>query len=119
MPNTVRLHRVLATRPEKVYRAFLEAERSRNGCRPMAFPVPHHHLEPKVGGTFKIRRVNLGGRFLASHSNAVERRQSFCCEIVINRKKVCRTRSDGISSREVDGAVTSGGWQRRLASTKP
>jgi hypothetical protein len=28
-------------RPEKVYRAFLEAERSRNGCRPMALPVPY------------------------------------------------------------------------------
>jgi hypothetical protein len=34
MPNTVRLHRVLATRPEKVYRTFLERTRSRNGCRP-------------------------------------------------------------------------------------
>ena len=50
MPNTVRLHRVLATRPEKVYRAFLEAERSRNGCRPMALPVPYIIWNQKSAG---------------------------------------------------------------------
>jgi uncharacterized protein YndB with AHSA1/START domain len=53
MPNTVRLHRVLATRPEKVYRAFLEADALAKWLPPNGFACTVHHLEPKVGGTFK------------------------------------------------------------------
>src|SRR6201993_3698668 len=54
MPNTVRLHRVLATRPEKVYRAFLEADALAKWLPPNGFACTVHHLEPKVGGTFKM-----------------------------------------------------------------
>ena len=59
MPNTVRLHRVLATRPEKVYRAFLEGDALANWLPPNGFACTVFHLEPKVGGTFKISFRNF------------------------------------------------------------
>jgi uncharacterized protein YndB with AHSA1/START domain len=63
MPNTVRLHRVLATRPEKVYRAFLEADALAKWLPPNGFACTVHHLEPKAGGTFKMsfRNFTTGG----------------------------------------------------------
>src|SRR5579871_4343990 len=72
MPNTVRLHRVLATRPEKVYRAFLEADALAKWLPPNGFACTVHHLEPKVGGSFKMSFRNFtngqahsfGGEFL-------------------------------------------------------
>ena len=59
MLNTVRLHRVLATRPEKIYRAFLEADALAKWLPPNGFACTVHHLEPKVGGTFKMSFRNF------------------------------------------------------------
>jgi uncharacterized protein YndB with AHSA1/START domain len=59
MPNTVRLHRVLATRPEKVYRAFLEADALAKWLPPNGFTCTVHHLEPEVGGTFRMSFRNF------------------------------------------------------------
>jgi uncharacterized protein YndB with AHSA1/START domain len=59
MPNTVRLHRVLATRPEKVYRAFLEADALAKWMPPDGFACTVHHLEPAVGGTYKMSFRNF------------------------------------------------------------
>jgi len=59
MPNTVRLHRVLATRPEKVYRAFIEADALAKWLPPDGFACTVHHLEPKVGGSFKMSFRNF------------------------------------------------------------
>jgi uncharacterized protein YndB with AHSA1/START domain len=59
MPNTVRLHRVLATSPEKVYRAFVEADALAKWLPPNGFVCTVHHLEPKVGGTFKMSFRNF------------------------------------------------------------
>src|SRR5215469_1651519 len=59
MPSTIRLHRVLATRPEKVYRAFLEADALAKWLPPNGFACTVHHLEPKVGGTFKMSFRNF------------------------------------------------------------
>ena len=72
MPNTVRLHRVLATRPEKVYRAFIEADALAKWLPPNGFTCTVHHLEAKVGGTFKMSFRNsttgnghsFGGEYL-------------------------------------------------------
>ena len=63
MPNTVRLHRVLATKPEKVYRAFLEADALAKWLPPDGFTCTVHHLEPHAGGTFKMsfRNFTTGG----------------------------------------------------------
>jgi uncharacterized protein YndB with AHSA1/START domain len=59
MPNTVRLHRVLSAKPEKVYRAFLEADALAKWLPPNGFACTVHHLEPKVGGTFKMSFRNF------------------------------------------------------------
>jgi len=59
MPSTVRLHRVLATSPEKVYRAFLEADAMAKWLPPNGFTCTVHHFEPKVGGTFKMSFRNF------------------------------------------------------------
>jgi uncharacterized protein YndB with AHSA1/START domain len=59
MPHTVRLHRVLTTRPEKVYRAFLEPDALAKWISPDGFACTVHHLEPKIGGTFKASFRNF------------------------------------------------------------
>ena len=59
MANTVRLHRVLATRPEKLYRAFLEADALAKWLPPNGFACTVHHLDAKVGGTFKMSFRNF------------------------------------------------------------
>lgn len=59
MPNTVRLHRVLATSPEKVYRAFLEADALAKWLPPNGFTCTVHHHEPKVGGAYKMSFRNF------------------------------------------------------------
>ncbi|MET3790606.1 SRPBCC family protein [Aquamicrobium terrae] len=59
MPSTVRLHRVLATSPEKVYRAFIEADALAKWLPPNGFACTVHHLEPKTGGTFRMSFRNF------------------------------------------------------------
>jgi uncharacterized protein YndB with AHSA1/START domain len=60
MPNTIKLHRVLRASPEKVYRAFLEADAMAKWLPPYGFTCKVHHLEAKVGGTFKMSFTNFG-----------------------------------------------------------
>src|SRR3981189_3737102 len=57
--NTVRLHRVLGTKPEKVFRAFLDAEAMAKWLPPYGFTCKVHHLEAKVGGTFRMSFTNF------------------------------------------------------------
>jgi uncharacterized protein YndB with AHSA1/START domain len=59
MPSTVHLHRVLATTPEKLYRAFIEADALAKWLPPNGFACTVHHLEPKVGGTFRMSFRNF------------------------------------------------------------
>ena len=59
MPSTVKFHRVLATSPEKVYRAFLEPDAMAKWLPPNGFLCTVHHFEPKVGGTFKMSFRNF------------------------------------------------------------
>jgi uncharacterized protein YndB with AHSA1/START domain len=59
MPHTVRLHRVLTTKPEKVYRAFLEPDALAKWIAPDGFACTVHHLEPKIGGTFRASFRNF------------------------------------------------------------
>jgi len=66
MPGTVRLHRVLKAPPEKVYRAFLEPAAMSKWIPPFGFTCTVHHMEPKVGGTFKMSFTNFTTR--QSHS---------------------------------------------------
>ena len=57
--NTVRLHRVLATKPEKVFRAFLDADAMSKWLPPNGFTCKVHHMDAKVGGTFKMSFTNF------------------------------------------------------------
>lgn len=59
MPSTIRLHRVFTTSPEKVYRAFIEADALAKWLPPNGFLCTVHHLEPSVGGTFRMSFRNF------------------------------------------------------------
>ena len=66
MPSTIKLHRVLATSPDKVYRAFLEADAVAKWLPPNGFTCTVHHLEPIVGGTHRMSFRN----FTTGHSHS-------------------------------------------------
>ena len=70
--NTIRLHRVLRATPEKVYRAFLDGDAMVKWLPPHGFTGKVHHMDAKVGGTYKMSFTNFstgkshsfGGKFL-------------------------------------------------------
>jgi len=57
--RTVRLHRVLRAKPEKVYRAFLEAGALAKWLPPYGFTCTVHHLDARAGGTFRMSFHNF------------------------------------------------------------
>ena len=60
MPTgTVKLHRVMRAKPEKVYRAFLDEGALARWIPPYGFLCKVHHQDPKVGGTFKMSFTNF------------------------------------------------------------
>jgi uncharacterized protein YndB with AHSA1/START domain len=60
MPNTIRLHRVLRAKPEKIYRAFLDADAMAKWLPPNGFTGKVHHIDARVGGRFKMSFTNFG-----------------------------------------------------------
>ena len=64
--GTVRLHRVLKARPEKIYRAFLDADAMAKWLPPYGFTCKVHHLEAITNGTFKMSFQNFSSG--ASHA---------------------------------------------------
>lgn len=59
MPGTVNLHRVLKAPPERVYRAFTTPEALAKWIPPYGFTATVHHMEARVGGTFKMSFTNF------------------------------------------------------------
>ncbi len=59
MPNTIRLHRVLRAKAERVYRAFLDADAMVKWLPPNGFTGHIHHMDAKVGGAFKMSFRNF------------------------------------------------------------
>ena len=59
MASTIRLHRVLTAPPERVYRAFVDADAKARWLPPNGFTGKVHHLEAKVGGTYKMSFTNF------------------------------------------------------------
>lgn len=57
--NTIRLHRVLRATPEKIYRAFLDADAMTKWLPPNGFTGKVHHMDARVGGTFKMSFTNF------------------------------------------------------------
>ena len=58
--GTVKLHRVLRAKPERIYRAFLEPDAMAKWIPPFGFTCKVHHMDAKVGGTFKMSFTNFG-----------------------------------------------------------
>jgi uncharacterized protein YndB with AHSA1/START domain len=75
--NTVRLHRVLRAKPERVYRAFLDADALAKWLPPNGFTCKVHQLDARVGGTYKMSFTNFttkkshafGGKYVELHSS--------------------------------------------------
>jgi len=59
MANSVRFHRVLRATPERIYRAFLDADAMAKWLPPNGFTARVHHMDPRVGGTFKMSFTNF------------------------------------------------------------
>jgi uncharacterized protein YndB with AHSA1/START domain len=59
MPNTVQFHRVLRTTPERLYRAFLDADAMAKWLPPNGFTGKVHHMDPRVSGTYKMSFTNF------------------------------------------------------------
>lgn len=57
--GTVKLHRVLRAKPERVYRAFLDADATAKWLPPHGFTCHVHHLDAKVGGTYRMSFTNF------------------------------------------------------------
>jgi uncharacterized protein YndB with AHSA1/START domain len=57
--NTIRLHRVLQAPPERIYKAFLDADAMAKWLPPNGFTGKVHHLDAKVGGTYKMSFTNF------------------------------------------------------------
>jgi len=66
MPNTISLHRVLRATPERVYRAFLDADALPKWLPPNGFTCKVHHLDAQVGGTHQMSFTN----FSTGHSHS-------------------------------------------------
>ena len=64
--GSIRLHRVLRAEPERVYRAFLEADALAKWIAPYGFTCTVHHVDAKVGGTFRMSFRN----FATGHSHS-------------------------------------------------
>lgn len=62
MPNTIRLHRVLRSTPERVYRAFLDPDAMVKWLPPNGFTGKVHQMDAKVGGTHKMSFTNFTNR---------------------------------------------------------
>jgi uncharacterized protein YndB with AHSA1/START domain len=70
--HTIRLHRVLRTNPERVYRAFLDADAMSKWLPPNGFTGKVYHMDTKVGGSFKMsftnfttgKSISFGGEYL-------------------------------------------------------
>jgi uncharacterized protein YndB with AHSA1/START domain len=66
LSHTIRLHRVLRAPPERVYRAFLDADALAKWLPPNGFTARVHHLDARVGGSFRMSFTNFG----TGHSHA-------------------------------------------------
>src|SRR3954447_2418214 len=72
MPNTIRLHRVLRAPADRIYRAFLDPDAMAKWLPPNGFTGKVHHMDAKVGGSFKMSFTNFssgtvhsfGGKYL-------------------------------------------------------
>jgi len=60
MPGTVQLHRVLRAKPERIYRAFLDADALAKWLPPFGFTGKVHQIDARVGGTYRMSFTHFG-----------------------------------------------------------
>ena len=79
--STIKLHRVLKAAPEKVYKAFLDGDAQAKWLPPYGFTCKVHHIDAKVGGTYKMSFTNFssgkshsfGGKYIELVPNELVR----------------------------------------------
>jgi uncharacterized protein YndB with AHSA1/START domain len=57
--GTIRLHRVLRAKPERIYKAFLDADAMAKWLPPYGFTCKVHHMDARIGGTFRMSFTNF------------------------------------------------------------
>jgi uncharacterized protein YndB with AHSA1/START domain len=135
MPSTIRLHRVLRATPERVYRAFLDADAMAKWLPPYGFTCKVRHLDAKVGGTHQMSFTNFtsgkshsfGGRYLEMRPNELIRYTDKFddpnlpgeMQVTVTLKKVsCGTEVAIVQEGVPDVIPADGcylGWQESLA----
>ena len=134
--NTVRLHRVLRAAPEKIYRAFLNAEALAKWLPPNGYTCKVHEMDAKVGGSFKMSFTNFstgkshsfGGTYLdLTPHERIRYVEKFDdpnlpgeMQTTITLKKVSCGAEVTIVQERIPGAIPAEmcylGWQESLAS---
>ena len=132
--NTIRLNRVLRATPERVYRAFLDAEAMAKWLPPNGFTGKVHHLEAKVGGTYRMSFTNFttgnshsfGGTYLELKPNELIRHTDLFddpnlpgeMQVTINLKQVSVGTELNITQEGVPAVIPAEacylGWQESL-----
>ena len=140
MPGTVRLHRVFKAPPARVYKAFLDADGLAKWLPPNGFTCKVHHLDARVGGTFRMSFTNFttggghsfGGEYLELVPNEKLRyTDKFddpnlpgAMEVTVLLKKVSvgtehQHRAGRHSGRDSAGDACYLGWQESLTLPRP
>jgi uncharacterized protein YndB with AHSA1/START domain len=134
MPSTIRLHRVLRAPPERVYRAFLDAEAKVKWLPPNGFTAKIHHEDTRVGGSYKMSFTNFttgnshsfGGQYLELTPNErIRYSDKFddpnlpgAMEVTISLKKVAVGTELNITQAGIPDAIPAEacylGWQESL-----
>ena len=133
--NTIRLHRVLRAQPERIYRAFLDADAWAKWLPPNGFTGKVHQMDAKVGGIYKMSFTNFttgkshsfGGRFLELKPHELIRYNDKFddpnlpgeMQTTITLKKVSVGTEVNITQEGVPAAIPAEacylGWQESLA----
>ncbi len=134
MPSTIRLHRVLQAPPERVYRAFLDPDALVKWNPPNGFTGTVHHLDARVGGSYKMsftnfttgKSMSFGGEYLELVPNErIRSTDKFddanlpgTMQLTLNLKKVsCGTEMEIIQEGIPDAVPAEScylGWQECL-----
>ena len=135
MPSTIRLHRVLRTTPERVYRAFLDPDAKVKWLPPNGFTGKVHHIDARVGGSYKMSFTNFttgkshsfGGQYLELVPNErIRYTDKFddpnlpgAMQVTISLKKVFLGTEVNITQEGVPDVIPAEacylGWQESLA----
>jgi len=135
MPSTIRLHRVLRAKPERVYRAFLDPDAKVKWLPPNGFTGKVHHIDARVGGSYKMSFTNFttgkshsfGGQYLelAPHER-IRYTDKFddpnlpgAMQVTINLRQVSCGTEVNIAQEGVPDVIPAEacylGWQESLA----